>query len=51
MTYTEHVLPSNVGVLSVDRERDIALDAHGLWPYIQPRARRALEHVDVHINN
>ena len=34
MTYSEHALPSNAGVLFVDRERDIALDAHGLWPYI-----------------
>ena len=34
VTYSEHALPSNAGVLFVDRERDIALDAHGLWSYI-----------------
>ena len=26
MTYSEHALPSNAGVLFVDQERDIALD-------------------------
>ena len=48
MTYAERALPSNAGVQFADREPDIALDAHGLWPY-KPEARRDLKHVDLQL--